>query len=172
MVTDQSIDTLAATIRRGLSRLERVAQDADSNHPWELKAGVDGPSIQVRDWDDETWSRDGAGMFAAFRCDDPYDDCASARATYQAEAELIVAMADPAKVLARVSRDRRLLDLLLAEDHGFGWTEQCYGDPCLCGRDARVGPFQVLAPVRPHRQQGAPGSSGPSVAHATGRSRR
>lgn len=140
------IDTLAATIRRGLNRLGRVAQDADSNHPWELKAGVDGPSIQVRDWDDETWSRDGAGVFAAFRCDDPYDDCASARATYQAEAELIVAMADPATVLARVSRDRRLLDLLLAEPHGrTPWVcESEAGDACDCGRDARVAAYLGL----------------------------
>jgi hypothetical protein len=37
-----------------------------------------------------------------------------------------------------VAAKRSLLDEVLGWEHGFGWTENCHGHPCLCGRDEKV----------------------------------
>ena len=64
---------------------------------------------------------------------------------------------DPRRVLANVRRDRRLLDLLLAEKHSAADSGVRYrpcaaladlADPCDCGRDDRVrGYLELLAGV-------------------------
>lgn len=64
-----------------------------------------------------------------------------------------IARHDPETVLRRVARDRRLLDLLLAEEHGPVWSDpgrrfyHCASeaqDPCDCGRDARVAAYLAV----------------------------
>lgn len=52
----------------------------------------------------------------------------------------------PEWVLAVLRRDRRLLDLLLAEPHvRTPWLcESEAGDPCDCGRDVRVAAYLAV----------------------------
>lgn len=138
-MTGQSIDDLAAVVRAGLDRLERLARDADTYHPWTVEDGHYGPRVHVHEDPDEVWSRDGQGVTAAYRCDDPYDECASARASYRAEAQLILECAEPAAVLRDVASKRALLDEALGWAHASDcWTLTPNPGSCDCGRDARV----------------------------------
>ena len=163
-----SIEALVAVVRAGLDRLERLARDADHDQPWTVMTDYDGPKIRVNDTLEGVWQREGAGVGGAYRCDDPYDDCGSARACYEAEAHLIAQRADPARVLRDVTARRALLERLLAEQHRMeedGWYscsqtgEECYDDsrrdePCDCGRDARVLAYlELLAQPYADREQ-------------------
>ncbi|MFC1418544.1 DUF6221 family protein [Streptacidiphilus cavernicola] len=125
------IDTLAARIRAELDAEEAVAQaatwadEAARWHVWRGKESYERPFVII----------------------DSLDDGVTAVSAESSDTESVaehIARQDPATVLARVARDRRLLDLLLAEEHGFGWTEQCYGEPCLCGRDERVAAYLAV----------------------------
>lgn len=140
------ITELAEIVRASLDRLERLARTADTMYPWTAASSSYGPSVRIGEYDD-LWSREGQGVDAAYRCDDPYDTCADARASYEAEAQLIVQLSDPARVLRDVAARRQLLDEALGWDHGHAFNgEGCPGDPCLCGRDARVlAVLQLLA---------------------------
>lgn len=84
-----------------------------------------GPEVRIGTGDDVDgkWSRESLGVDAAYRCDDPYDDCDSARAGYLAEAQLIAEHGNPAAVLRRVAAERKILDLMtriLDPDWGYG----------------------------------------------------
>lgn len=153
------VEALAATVRRGLDRLERLARDADHNQPWTMTTGWDGPRVRVNNTLDGEWQRDGIGVSGAYTCDDPYDDCRDARASYEAEAQLIVQLADPARVLAEVAAKRALVDALLAEEHDAGdrfyYDERCPardGKACDCGRDERVAAYLAIL-ARPYQQE-------------------
>lgn len=143
------ITELADMVRAGLDRLERLAKDADTMYPWTAASSSYGPSVRIGEYDD-LWSREGQGVDAAYRCDDPHDTCADARASYEAEAALIAQCADPAAVLRDVAAKRQLLDQALGWEHyevDDPWFSCCAapnapaehrGQPCTCGRDERV----------------------------------
>jgi hypothetical protein len=143
-VTD--IDTLAATIRAGLDADEEAARVATAG-PWrthDTHLNDGGHTATVLTERDDlnrtelvawlpTWSHE------------PWDE---RRNVWNNAAH--VARNDPATVLARVARDRRLLDLLLAEKHErllSGFLLGCpalNGAPCQCGRDTRVAAYLGL----------------------------
>lgn len=143
------ITELAEVVRANLDRLERLAKDADTMYPWTAASSSYGPSVRIGEYDD-LWSREGQGVDAAYRCDDPHDTCADARASYEAEAQLIVQLADPVTVLRDVAGRRRLLGQALAwehVEHDDPWyscpaverrAERYGAGTCTCGRDERV----------------------------------
>lgn len=100
---------LVAWLEAELGRVERLAEDAPSvGEPWTAGGADYGPEVRVGSpAEGDGWYREGAS--SAWSCDDPYDDCASARASFVAEAELVASFGSPVSVLRRVSADRQIL---------------------------------------------------------------
>lgn len=125
------IDTLAARIRRQLAADERDALAGRGIFP---RPGVEDSGavcLHVKPGGNMavTWYRNPV---------DGYKDMADLRNWADTENGWT-----RERVLAVVSRDRRLLDLLLAEPHAVDRDDWCDCDqlidgPCTCGRDARV----------------------------------
>lgn len=92
--------------------MDAAWRDAEAAPDEQLRA-VDtpsGPEVHVGEGDfDGKWSREGQGVDAAYRCDDPYDDCDSARHGYLAEARMLAAHGTRTAVLRRITADRELL---------------------------------------------------------------
>lgn len=154
MVTDQSIDTLAATVRAGLDRDEKAAQ--------RNICGLTCMSHQADDWH-RVRNQRGSHMtrqaLESVRLGMLGEDWAGMPDGIDGNEHTIhyVLMngtaVDPVKVLARVSRDRRLLDLLLAEKHHEDPDDDPHYTcpiliwphiPCTCGRDTRVAAYLGL----------------------------
>ncbi|MHA6764748.1 DUF6221 family protein [Streptacidiphilus sp. PAMC 29251] len=128
---DVSLADLAAAVRAGLDAEAEGAQAATPG-PWRSEHWADGQH-RVR----------GAGS-RLVHCDGGYpSDWPTGVVNPRADADHIERH-DPDATLARVARTRRHVELLVGEEHGFGWTEQCHGEPCLCGRDERVRAYLTL----------------------------
>lgn len=150
------IDTLAATVKAGLDRDEKAAQ--------RNICGLTCISHQVQDWHRVRNQLGRGGTRAALESvrlgmlGQDWPDMPEGNHHTIHYALMGRTAMDPANVLRRVSRDRRLLDLLLAEPH-YAWDDRDeYGcprrtpglyegeHPCTCGRDERVaGLLAVLA---------------------------
>lgn len=128
------IDTLAARIRGGLDQRQQAA-DRQRSELWWIGSGAridvyDSRGVQVGDIG--IHGEDGPG---------------STRTVTVTEAVQRALLAgSPLTQEQLVDRDRRLLDLLLAEPHGrTPWLcESEAGDPCDCGRDARVAAYLAV----------------------------
>lgn len=137
-------DRMVAWLRETMGTVEGDAE-AMADEPWRVVSTAFGPEVCIGDDDlGNKWSREGQGVDAAYRCDDPDDDCGGARWGYLAEGRQIAAHASPAAVLRRIAADRKTLDdcddvlhdfvfgafRKLAEDtihnlaEGWGWTEE------------------------------------------------
>ncbi|MFC1435699.1 DUF6221 family protein [Streptacidiphilus sp. N1-3] len=124
-------DILAATIRRGLDALAATAQAAaDETDPdWHA-----GGTAEGRGPDTESVYLGGLEV-----------DLGVGEATPEH-----VANHDPRRVPARVARERRLLDLLLAEKHQvtedplYTPPRERDGGRRTCGRDARVAAYLAV----------------------------
>lgn len=101
--------SVVAWLEAKLAALERLATGAQGcDEAWTAVSAAFGPEVRIGALgSDEVWSREGAA--GAWTCDDPYDDCASVRAAFMAEAELVAAFGSPAAVLRRVAADRQIL---------------------------------------------------------------
>lgn len=101
-----------AYLQAAHARAEQTAQAAfGAVDTWRAVDTPFGPEVRIGTGDDVDgkWSRESQGVDAAYRCDDPYDDCDSARAGYLAEARLIAEHGNPAAVLRRIAAERKIL---------------------------------------------------------------
>ena len=136
------VDTFVARVRRGPGRGGRLREG----------------SSRRRTGPDRNATVEGSGSVAEFvYLGDPEVDLGVGETTPEH-----VASHDPASVLVRVARDRRLLDLLLAEKHHVAEDQYCTcaavtqerdggvdgaGDesgPCDCGRGERVAAYLAV----------------------------
>lgn len=136
-----AIDELAAMVRAGLDAEAAIAQAATPG-PWEAVVDDHGAG----NVDASVWA-DPIGYYVTEKI--------SSGERHAADGQHI-ARQDPAAVLRRVARDRRWLELLLAEPH-HAWDDRDeYGCPrrnpelyerdpqCDCGRDVRVAAYLTL----------------------------
>lgn len=124
------IDTLAATVRTGLDTDERLALAAQPG-PW-ISGSSDGRLVDRVVYGQSVWP----GNLEM--------TCTTYAGEYGLPNAAHIARNDPARVLARVARDRRMLELLLAEEHRslpgmLGCAKARFApSACDCGRDERV----------------------------------
>lgn len=128
------IDTLAATVRAGLDAEAEDAQRATPG-PWWVEDRTSRFWGDVRDAEVAS----SKGVVATL----PDHKGGHLNVDH-------IARQNPEATLARIARDRQLLDLLLAEPH-HDWPglSACAharfpADPCTCGRDARVAAYLRL----------------------------
>lgn len=132
MTEATEIETLAATVRAGLDADERDALAGRGIFPRPAVDDDGAVCLHVKPGGNMavTWYRNPA---------EGYRDMADLKNWANTENGWT-----RERVLAEVASKRAVVDLLLAEGHGYGWTEQCYGNPCLCGRDGRVTAYLTL----------------------------
>lgn len=125
-----TIDELAATIRKQLDEIERLAR--------ELTAWADGTG------------RTGGGAFEFHRLlGDPLLGPFGGQSAIRnwGTGQDIAKLADPARVLRDVAAKRALLERLLAEPHAdtcSSWRNDPDQWPCECDRDRRVAGYLGL----------------------------
>jgi hypothetical protein len=115
-------------LRDALDARQKQAEAA-AEETWRAADTPFGPTVHIGD-DGDTWIREGRGVDAAYRCDDPDDTCADARSGYLAEARLIAELGSPAAVLRRIAADRKLI--ARHRDDGSGKCVEC-GQGYGCG---------------------------------------
>lgn len=138
-------DRMLVWLRAAMDAAQHDAEAA-GDEQWRAVDTPTGPEVHVGAGDDVDgkWYREGMGVDAAYRCDDPYDDCDEARRGYLAEARLIAAHAHPAAVLRRIAADRKLLDLHTTPhtvvdgfcvEEGARCTHRGEAECVICGQD-------------------------------------
>ena len=147
-MSGRSIDELAGKIRVRLDEDEREVLEVRQ----QLASRLAGADLEaVGDW--HVITRPATGTFVV--ATDQYERVTEVCPTYGGGCAEWIARHDPARVLADVAQQRKMVDRLLAEPHmriNLGWEEwacDAIGErpgPCDCGRDDRVrGYLELLA---------------------------
>jgi hypothetical protein len=140
-VSGRSFDELADTIRQRLDEDEREALEVRQ----QLASRLAGADLEVvGKW--HVITRPATGTFVV--ATDRYERVTEVCPTYGGGCAEWIARHDPARVLADVTRQRKMVERLLTEPHGGECHDVAYDDPCECGRDERVrGYLELLAGV-------------------------
>ena len=114
---DEDMDELVAALRAAIDKDERAARLA-------------------QDTDPSPWTLDYHGAFMHGIKNGKGHKLNSSGGLMESYTVRHIVRHDPARVLRRVAADREMLGDLLRDRHLV--VEDCWGDPCTCGRDARV----------------------------------